>query len=338
VQGGALSWDDRFDDIARQDGEEYVRDRMGRRARVGTPGAAWVAYELIVEMHRRLYKLEELLQRSMTEARLEEFMRGFRQSGVYDLSGLNRRQMAILTAYVSSWIQLATCFRVMARLYRGATMPSTMRPTRYAIQRIDLSRLIIRTSPYNPINVDPPDRTLTIHTPGQWEIFGLQALQSFQSAYPTIVDVSAEDAALVRQDIEETGRRAGTMGGALVSIGWMVAIIIVGVAVASAIRKGLSAFLLYMGVDIEFKDALIERFEEELDSCLSGNEAACARADALADRIEQFDNGIGRLFRTIVVLSVVGVGGAWTFVWWKRGGRDRVRRLWPGRQKRQLRA
>ncbi|MHC4400519.1 MAG: hypothetical protein ACYTG0_12650 [Planctomycetota bacterium] len=139
-----------------------------------------------------------------------------------------------------------------------------------------------RTSPYNPINVDPPDRTLTIHTPGQWEIFGLQALQSFQSAYPTIVDVSAEDAALVRQDIEETGRRAGTMGGALVSIGWMVAIIIVGVAVASAIRKGLSAFLLYMGVDIEFKDALIERFEEELDSCLSGNEAACARADATA--------------------------------------------------------
>lgn len=310
MEGGGLAWDNRFDRWA-EENPNYIRDDYGRRARIGTPTAAFMAYRLAVEMLDLTVGWGRLFYRAVRSDALQSMYRGFLDSGRYNLAPLNERETDILTKYVDSAMQAATCLRTLSRLYRAAGMQPHTSPSQYK-QRLTQIFAADEINPMANHTSGRPQRVgYTVEGRNGWETFGLQSIQAFTAAYPDLTDrlLEERDRETVQRDVEEYREWDEQTRIANPFPLGMVAVWLVRLAVAVIVYKTVNAVIEMFWKDRDVQRAMQRQIARALEQCEDGDQAACRRATTLIAEYKTFRaSWLEKGLMWSVIIGVVGGG------------------------------
>lgn len=298
VVGGSLAWDPRFEAAAPQDA---VPLRRGGIAAVGSLEAASDAYMLSLELLGSVDRLAILF-------------RGLLPRWRYGDPVPAGAPLEVLTVYVNAQIQWATSLRTLSRLYRAARLSPDIRPAAAARGGVALDRIRFWgiADPMSRGN----QRLVSIRSAADWEILGNEIIRQWLEAYPELAvpplgqrDELLEDLLSDRARLEAESE-AAAMGAAWVPVViWLGVLLIAAGVVVYVAGKAIGAVQAFLGHYQQYVDALVKRWERESEACARGDQAACERADTLANRIENYTptRGVG----VMIIGGLFVLGGLW---------------------------
>lgn len=341
VSGGALAWNQRTEAEAEAEfeatGHYWVTAPSGRRYTLDSTDGALAVYSLVDEQRREMNRWGTLFSRALSDGQRDVFWASRVRGTAVSLEGLSPTQRDILTGLVNSCVQFANGLRVLARVYQGNRLPLSARPQSIATARVDLARILFDGF-WNPMaeitGSGPGPSGVSLTRSSQWEGVGFRFLVALQGMYPTLLDLDSSESEALADDVTAfaEGSEGATMGVVWLApflIKLTIVIVAGGVAIV-LIDKTLAAVLNWIGINTAYQKALREQYEAAMAECREGDQAACERAETIADRIEAYDS---RMMSTIVTVAIgLGVAAVSFFVISRLG---RKRRL-GGRSRRAL--
>lgn len=325
IVGGALAWDPRIEEVEVDEG--YFLTPEGRRIRLESAEAAFWCYRLVFHLGETLNKLGHLFSQSMTP---EESARmtapGFSEQP-YDTSGLNPRQLELLSATLNCAVQWATSLRILSRIYNAIDFAPSMRPADAARARVDLRNLIFRGF-WNPLaeHLSPTqtrDRRIFIRNPGEWEDLAGRYISLILVTYPDVVALSEQqqdrwvrDWGHSRQRMLEEGAIATTGAIPFVAIGIAIAVVLIGYEVADVLSKTAPAVLRWLGIYSDYAEELARAYEECNERCNDPDtpederEEICTRCARLGRELRDFEAEMPTLPRYVAVGGAILGAGA----------------------------